>query len=99
MSEPVNSILKTVQPDRITGPNPKKVADEPINKQSTVTAKDEVILSDVAKKAMENEPSFDLEKVKAIRKAIEEGSYPLNSRKIAESFISMESLIGNVRDQ
>ena len=48
---------------------------------------------------MEEEPSFDLEKVKAIRKAIEEGSYPLNSRKIAESFVAMESLIGNVREQ
>ena len=99
MSEPVNSILKTLQPDRVTGPNPKKAADDPTNKQSSVEAKDEVILSDVAKKAMEEEPSFDLEKVKAIRKAIEEGSYPLNSRKIAESFIAMESLIGNVREQ
>ncbi len=103
MSEPVNSILKTVQPDRVTGPNPKKAADDPSNKQSSVQSsvesKDEVILSDVAKKAMEEEPSFDLEKVKAIRKAIEEGSYPLNSRKIAESFVAMESLIGNVREQ
>ena len=92
MSEPVNSILKTVQPDRVTGPNPKKAADDPSNKQSSVQSsvesKDEVILSDVAKKAMEEEPSFDLEKVKAIRKAIEEGSYPLNSRKIAESFVA-----------
>ena len=98
MSEPVNSLLKTIQPDRPNGPNPRKAADEPV-KQQPIASKDEVILSDVAKKALEDEPSFDVEKVKAIRQAIEEGSYPLDSRKIAESFVAMESLIGNVRDR
>ena len=52
-------------------------------------------LSEIAKKALETESTFDADKVNAIKKAIEEGSYPLDSRKIAESFIAMESLIGN----
>ncbi|OUV02969.1 MAG: flagellar biosynthesis anti-sigma factor FlgM [Betaproteobacteria bacterium TMED82] len=99
MSEPVNSLLKTLQPDRPNGPNPRQAADEPVSRQQAPAPKDEVILSDVARKALENEPSFDREKVKQIRQAIEEGNYPLNSRKIAESFVAMESLIGNVRDQ
>ena len=96
MSEPVNSLIKTVQPDRPTGPNPKKPAEE-TNKQVRDVQKDEVFLSDIAKKALETESSFDAKKVQAIKQAIEEGSYPLDSRKIAESFIAMESLIGNVR--
>ena len=94
MSEPVNSLLKTVQADRPTGPNPKKPADQPSEKTAEL-GKDEVFLSEIAKKALETESTFDADKVNAIKKAIEEGSYPLDSRKIAESFIAMESLIGN----
>ena len=96
MSEPVNSLIKTIQPDRPTGPNPGKPADGNVNKAKDIE-KDEVFLSDVAKKALETESSFDIKKVEAIKQAIEEGSYPLDSRKIAESFIAMESLIGNVK--
>jgi negative regulator of flagellin synthesis FlgM len=53
---------------------------------------DMLILSDVAKKAM-NEPSFDREKVESIKKAIQEGQYPLDSRRIAESFMAIERMI------
>ena len=96
MSEPVNSLIKTVQPDRPTGPNPKKPADQ-TDKQVKDIQKDEVFLSDLAKKTLETENSFDAKKVEAIKQAIEDGNYPLNSRKIAESFIAMESLIGNAK--
>ena len=54
---------------------------------------DELVLSDIAKKAMA-EPEFDRDKVDAIKQALKEGNYPLNSRRIAESFVSMEKLIG-----
>ena len=50
-------------------------------------------LTDAAKRAMA-EPAFDRDKVEAIKQAIRDGSYPLNSRRIAESFASMEKLIG-----
>ena len=96
MSEPVNSLIKTVQPDRHTGPSPKKSADNN-DKQIKDIEKDELFLSDVAKKALETEASFDKKKIESIKQAIEEGSYPLDSRKIAESFIAMESLIGNIK--
>ena len=96
MSEPVNSLIKTLQPDRPTGPSPQKPIDEN-SKQVRDLEKDEVFLSDIAKKALETETSFDAKKVEAIKQAIENGSYPLDSRKIAESFIAMESLIGNVK--
>ena len=96
MSEPVNSLIKTVQPDRPTGPNPKKPADQN-DKQVREIEKDEIFLSDIAKKTLETESSFDVKKVESIKQAIEDGNYPLDSRKIAESFIAMESLIGNVK--
>lgn len=54
---------------------------------------DELVLSDIAQKAMA-EPAFDRSKVEAIKQALKDGNYPLNSRRIAESFVSMEKLIG-----
>ena len=63
------------------------------NAQVTAAKGDVLELSPIAKKAMA-EPAFDREKVEAIKQAIKDGSYPLNSRRIAESFASMEKLIG-----
>jgi negative regulator of flagellin synthesis FlgM len=40
------------------------------------------------------EPAFDRNKVEAIKQAIQDGSYPVNARRIAESFAAMEKLIG-----
>jgi negative regulator of flagellin synthesis FlgM len=53
---------------------------------------DMLILSDVAKKAMA-EPSFDRAKVDSIKKAIQNGQYPLDPRRIAESFVAIEQMI------
>lgn len=53
---------------------------------------DEVKLSDVARQAMQ-EPGFDRAKVEAIRNAIAQGQYPLDSRRIAENFVSLEKMI------
>lgn len=60
--------------------------------QATPTAKDEVKLSGVAARAASG-PDFDREKVERIKKAIEEGNYPLDSRRIAESFVALEKII------
>lgn len=54
---------------------------------------DELLLSPIAKKAMA-EPAFDREKVEAIKQAIKDGSYPMDARRIAQHFASMEKLIG-----
>jgi len=40
------------------------------------------------------EPGFDAGKVAAIRQAIVEGNYPLDSKRIAESFVALEKMIG-----
>lgn len=55
--------------------------------------RDEFVPSDVAKQAMSSEP-FDQAKVDAIKQAIQDGQYPLDSRRIAESFLAVERMIG-----
>jgi len=70
--------------DLISGGKPAKTA---------APRADELVLSDIAQKAMA-EPAFDRNKVEAIKQALKDGNYPLNARRIAESFVSMEKLIG-----
>jgi len=53
---------------------------------------DEVILTHVTQKAMDA-PSYDQAKVENIKKAIKDGQYPLDPRRIAESFNALEKLI------
>jgi negative regulator of flagellin synthesis FlgM len=62
------------------------------NAQTVAAKDDQLLLSPIAKQAMA-EPAFDRDKVEAIKQAIKDGSYPLNSRRIAESFAAMEKLI------
>jgi negative regulator of flagellin synthesis FlgM len=44
---------------------------------------------------LSQEPDFDRAKVDSIKRAIEDGQYPLNPRRIAESFVALEQLIGD----
>jgi negative regulator of flagellin synthesis FlgM len=53
---------------------------------------DELHLTNVAARAMA-EPDFDRVKVESIKQAIKDGQYPLNPRKIAESFHAIEQMI------
>lgn len=55
--------------------------------------RDEFVPSEVAKQAMGSEP-FDQAKVDSIKQAIQDGQYPLDSRRIAESFLAVERMIG-----
>lgn len=53
---------------------------------------DQLLLSDVALQAMKTD-SFDRAKVEAIKSAIQQGEYPLDARRIAESFYAIEQMI------
>ena len=53
---------------------------------------DQLQLTNVAARAMA-EPDFDRAKVESIKQAIQDGHYPLNPRKIAESFHAIEQMI------
>ena len=68
-------------------PEASKAAKPPVPNQDILE------LSEVARRAAA-EPSFDREKVEAIKQALSEGNYPINARRIAESFVAVEKLIG-----
>jgi negative regulator of flagellin synthesis FlgM len=53
---------------------------------------DQLHMTNVADKAMA-EPDFDKVKVDSIKKALQDGQYPLNPRRIAESFYAIEQMI------
>jgi negative regulator of flagellin synthesis FlgM len=53
---------------------------------------DSVNLSNV-KKRIDDQPGFDRAKVDAIKAAIQGGNYPVNPRRIAENFVSLEKII------
>ena len=60
--------------------------------RSASPATDELRLSKVAQQAMQ-EPEFDRAKVEAIKTAIQQGQYPMDSRRIAENFVAIEKMI------
>ena len=75
------------QTSQITSNAPNQVSDQ---KKSTVQKSDS--LNTVAQ-SLAAESGFDQNKVNVIKQQIQSGNYPLDSRKIAESFLSLEKLI------
>lgn len=65
----------------------------PTSVKAPSSSKDEVVLSNITQRAMA-EPAFDRSKVEAIKQAIQDGNYPISSRRIAESFVAIEKMIG-----
>lgn len=59
---------------------------------ASVPASDILELSDAAKQML-TEPAFDSAKVETIKRAIADGNYPMNARRMAESFSALESMI------
>jgi negative regulator of flagellin synthesis FlgM len=55
---------------------------------------DSLELSNVNQR-VSNQPEFDRSKVEAIKESLRNGSYPLNPRRIAESFVALEQMIGS----
>ena len=60
--------------------------------RAAAPAMDELRLSKVAQQVMQ-EPEFDRTKVEAIKTAIQQGQYPVDSRRIAENFVAIEKMI------
>jgi negative regulator of flagellin synthesis FlgM len=64
-----------------------------VNDNSSVKGtSDELILSKAAESALSN-AEFDAAKVAQIKAAIQEGNYPIDAKKVAESFASLEKMI------
>ena len=98
MTDPISSFRRVAQMDSSNRQMTAKakehasdVASESLVKATAVQS-DEVKLSEVAQKAMQ-EPEFDRAKVEAIKTAIQQGQYPIDTRRIAENFMAIEKMI------
>lgn len=100
MADAINGASRSARIDFATEQRLKRLAESNESRkelrsddaQATPPAKDEVKLSGIAAKAASG-PDFDRDKVESIKRAIEEGNYPLDSRRIAESFVALEKII------
>jgi|LauGreDrversion4_2_1035121.scaffolds.fasta_scaffold1703478_1 negative regulator of flagellin synthesis FlgM len=97
MNSPISAYarqLGTGSLDRYNNDRLDKASDKAAAKSAAAASPgdDQLVLSDVAKQAM-SEGSFDRAKVDAIKQAIQDGQYPLNARRIAESFVAIEQMI------
>ena len=96
MATPITSSTQTgvLKPRAGSIEEPQKAA--PLEKAAKVEGlskpTSEVSIDPNIKQALEAE-HFDQSKVESIKAAIERGNYPLDDRKIAESFIPLEKLI------
>lgn len=97
MTDPISSFRRIAQTDSSSRPSAAKAQERPSDASSEVSAPavsqtDEVKLSAVAQQAMQ-EPSFDRAKVEAIKQAIQQGQYAMDTRRIAENFVAIEKMI------
>ena len=98
MTDPISSFRRIAQMDSSNRQASAKVQERASDAaaeglfKAVATQSDEVKLSAVAQKAMQ-EPEFDRAKVEAIKLAIQQGQYPLDTRRIAENFMAIEKMI------
>jgi flagellar biosynthesis anti-sigma factor FlgM len=75
-------------------PNNKQGSDSPqVTTNSMVKGEDSSVELSAKLKSEIATVSFDSKKVDQIKQSIEQGSYPLDNRKMAESFIPLEKLL------
>lgn len=100
MTDPISSYAKSSRSDAAARvavgkadkqDKPASAAPAP-SSPSASQRTDSVQMSNVAQKAMA-EPEFDRVKVESIKQAISEGNYPLDVKRIAESFVAIERMI------
>ena len=76
--------------DKKQGPQTPLVAED--SAPAKASGADTLSLSNVTDRVKE-QPSFNRAKVEAIKQALADGNYPLNPRRIAESFVSLEKMV------
>jgi negative regulator of flagellin synthesis FlgM len=88
----VRNALEKLEKKAASSDSKAPAAEAPAPKAPVRPGPDTLSLSNVAQKAM-NEPEFDRVKVDSIKKAIQDGQYPLDAKRIAESFVAIEKMI------
>ena len=98
MTDPISQLGKaSVKPDPLVdatkNDRSEKAAPTKSSDNSSSPMADEVVLSKEVERALA-EADFDFAKVERIKAAIENGNYPLDEKRIAESFLAVERMIG-----
>lgn len=98
MTDPISNLGRAAvqvnsDADKINSNKANNAAQPAVEKAPVQPATDEVILSEAAESALAD-TAFDSAKVDRIKQAIQEGNYPLDAKRIAESFLSLERMIG-----
>jgi len=105
MTDPISQYGRLSQSDNAVRGNAEKVAKKSSTTAGSTSGpaengeriaparqEDTISLSQIDQK-VKAEPDFDRAKVEAIKQAIAEGQYPLNPKRIAESFVALERMI------
>lgn len=101
MTDAINSANRAARVDLLAESARLKKAEEaekfrkapvPTSESVKPNSSDEIRLSAAATKVMDG-PDIDEDKVERIKQAIRDGNYPLDSRRIAESFMALEKLV------
>ena len=87
-----NSVERQVAERAEKADQAEKAAESPAARPATPAPTDKLELSAVARQASV-EPEFDRAKVEAIKRQVEQGLYPLDARRMAESFMALEQMI------
>lgn len=72
---------------------PAKTDQTPDTKAPVRTKESDSVNLNNVKERIDAQPDFDRAKVDAIKSALQQGNYPVNPRRIAENFVSLEKLI------
>ena len=97
MTEPITNIGRKTAQSATNSDGDKHKKDNEVMKQvgeqgASSRASDGVVVSKTAESALAN-AEVDAAKVAQIKAAIEEGNYPIDAKKVAESFASLEKMI------
>jgi negative regulator of flagellin synthesis FlgM len=96
MTSPIsNNPQNGVPPSRLkpdNEPAKQRSVDEQRKADDVAKMVNEVLIDPNIEKAL-NSSGFDQANVNSIKTALEQGNYPLDDRKIAESFIPLEKLL------
>ena len=96
MTSPIsNNPQNGIPPSRLkpdNEPAKQRSVDEQRKADDVAKMVNDVLIDPNIEKAL-NSAGFDQAKVNSIKTALEQGNYPLDDRKIAESFIPLEKLL------
>jgi negative regulator of flagellin synthesis FlgM len=94
MTDPISNVGRSAaQLNNVNEKAKAPKADDLATEKPVQSNNDELVLSEATEKAMAN-AEFDAAKVARIKEAIEQGNYPIDAKKVAESFASLERMIG-----